>query len=379
MLAALGAVLGSPARADGAMDLDVTVTGRASVVFDTARAACSPDDVPDINPRAYRDESGRMVVFALDMANRPLRGPDLAHLAVDCHVALASPEDGDPARYDDRNFVTATWTEDGRAVSALVHEEYHADHHGRCRVDGDVGCWFNTILAYQSGDGGRDFTRMRPQVVASAPFRQEVEQGRHRGFFNPSNIVRDGRYVYALIATTGWDGQPYGSCLFRSADPSVAGSWRAWDGRAFAVRYLDPYVSVASRSAPCRPIEPFTYAVGSITRHAASGTWIALLQAKAGGDFPADGFYTATSRDLLHWSAPRLLLAGRTLYNDLCAAGPTIIGYPALIDDRSPSRNFDTVGDHPDLLFTSMSVASCRTGRRVLLRERLTIDARAAP
>ncbi len=375
LLALLGGLLAGPAQAEGGASLEVTLGGRPSVVFDSAQAACSPDDMPDINPRAYRDASGQVVVFALHMANRALRGPDIAHLAIDCHIALASPEDGDPARYNDRNFIAATWTEDGRAVSALVHEEYHADHHGRCRAEGDIACWFNTILAYQSADGGRDFARARLSVVAAAPFRQEVEQGRHRGFFNPSNIVRDGRYRYALIATTGWDGQAYGSCLFRSADPARAGSWRAWDGQAFAVRYADPYASVPSFAAPCRPIAPFAYAVGSITRYAASGTWIAVLQAKAGGDFPTDGFYTATSRDLLRWSAPRLLLAGRTLYNDLCASGPTIIGYPALIDDTSPSRNFDTIGDHPDLLFTTMTVTGCQTGRRVLLRQRLTISA----
>ena len=108
-------------------------------------------------------------------------------------------------------------------------------------------------------------------------------------------------------------------------------------------------------------------------RHRATGTWIAVFQAAAGGAFPLDGFYVATSRDLLHWGAPELLLAGRTLYDDLCTAGPTIIGYPAMLDPGSAARNFDEVGDHPDLLFTTMAVSGCHTGRRMLLRRRLTI------
>ncbi len=360
-----------PARAG------VAVTGAPSIIFDTARDGCSPDDMPDISPRAYRDASGAMVMFALHDSNHPLRGPDIAHLKVDCHAALASPGDADPARYDDRNFVTATWTDDGRSVSALVHEEYHADHHGRCRLDDELGCWFNTILAYRSGDGGASFVRQRPAVVAAAPFRQDVGQGRHRGFFNPSNIVADGRARYALIVTTGWDGQPYGSCLFRTDDPARPGSWRAWDGAGFTIRYDDPYAVRAPAAKPCGTIEPFAYAVGSLVRHRATGTWIAVFQAKAGGAFPLDGFYVAESRDLLHWGAPELLLAGPTLYDDLCHAGPTIIGYPTMLDAGSASRNFDEVGDHPDLLFTTMAVANCRTGGRVLRRRGLTISGSA--
>ena len=359
--------------------VSVAVTGPPSVIFDTARDRCSPDDMPDINPRAYRDASGAMVMFALHDTNRALRGPDVGHLKLDCRVTLASPEDGDPARYDDRNFVTATWTEDGRNVGALVHEEYHADHHGRCRLADELGCWFNTILAYRSGDGGATFARARPFVVAAAPFRQDVGQGRHRGFFNPSNIVADRHARYALIATTGWDGQSYGSCLFRTEDPGEPGAWRAWDGAGFTIRYDDPYAVRAPAAKPCETIAPFGYAVGSIVRHRATGTWLAVFQAKQGGAFPLDGFYVATSRDLLHWDAPKLLLAGRTLYDDLCKVGSTIIGYPTMLDPASTARNFDEVGDHPDLLFTTMAVAGCQTGRRLLLRRGLTISDRVEP
>ena len=135
----------------------------------------------------------------------------------------------------------------------------------------------------------------------------------------------------------------------------------------------------APAAKPCEPIKPFSYAVGSLVRHRATGAWIAVFQAKKGDTFPFDGFYVATSRDLLHWDAPKLLLAGPTLYDDLCTAGPSIIGYPAMLDEGTPARNFDEVGDHPDLLFTTITVSDCHTGRRVLLRRRLTIGGRADP
>ena len=357
-----------------AAELEVEITGKPSIVFDSARDACSPEDMPDLNARAFRDAAGRTVMFALHDANRPLVGPDLAHLEVDCHVALSSPNNADPSRYGDRNFVTATWTSDGQTVSALIHHEFHADQFNLCKASGDLACWYNTIVAYRSTDGGRDFARTQPFVVAAAPFRQDVGQGRHRGFFNPSNIVSDGTFFYALISTTGWDGQPFGVCLFRSTNPEDAGSWRAFDGTGFTVRYGDPYRVERLSPRPCETIAPFVFPVGSITFHRASRTWIAVFQAKAdGGSLPVDGFYYATSRDLRHWGLPRILLAGQTLYNDLCGAGPAIVNYPAMLDPASSSRNYDIVGDHPDLFFAKMAVANCQTGQRLLVREGLTI------
>src|SRR3954453_8906150 len=88
--------------------------------------------------------------------------------------------------------------------------EYQANHHaGRCKAKEYLACWYNTVLAVASSDGGASFPRPKtPQVVAAAPFRQEVGQGRHRGFFNPSNIVTDGALRYMFAATTGWGRQP---------------------------------------------------------------------------------------------------------------------------------------------------------------------------
>lgn len=370
--AALLTLAALPARAE----LSVAVTGAPVVAYDSASDGCTPDDFPDLSARAFRDASGRSVVFALHDANRALVGANLAHLHIDCHSALPSPERPDPARYEDRNFVAATWTDDGRVVGALVHHEYHADQFGRCSATGDMACWYNTILAYRSGDAGLDFAREAKPVVASAPFRQEIEQGRHRGFFNPSNIVSDGAktapWRYALISTTGWTGQPYGNCLFRTADPATGG-WRAWDGRAFSVRYDDPYGRGYEPPRPCRTIAPFVFPVGSVVRHAASGRFVAVMQAKAGGAFPVSGFYASTSRDLLAWSSPLLLLAAQTLYDDLCTAGGSVVAYPAILDPVSTARNYDTIGDAPELFFTRIAIDGCRTGRRLLLRQRLTI------
>ena len=67
------------------------------------------------------------------------------------------------------------------------------------------------------------------------------------------------------------------------------------------------------------------------------------------------------------------MLAAPTLYDDLCRVGPSIIAYPAVLDPASASRNYDTIGDAPELFFTRIAIDGCATGRRLLLRQRLAV------
>ena len=400
LLALLALLLAGPALAQTAAGdppraRATLAAGAVETVFAAPRDGCDPDDVPDAPVRAYRDASGEVVVFGLHYNNRALKGPDLAHLKIDCHVVYPSHGDPAPAHYSDRSWIAATWTTDGRGVSALIHHEYQANTHpGRCRFPDYMQCWFNTVLEVRSTDGGAEFPRPAA-VVASAPFRQDVDQGRHRGFFNPSNIVSDGRYTYFMASTTGWSAAPAaaglqpeagaapgtggdqeaGVCLFRSSSPADPRSWRAWDGRGFTVAYADPYRGYP-HPAPCAVVAPFPAPVGSIVRVEPGGLWLAAFQAKADANaFPLSGFYTATSPDLLHWSAPRLLLAGPTLYDDACRAGDPLIAYPVLLDPASPSRNFDRAGRTMDLYYDVLQTEGCTvTARRSLVRRPVAVD-----
>lgn len=373
-----GLALALPCAAEEPPLLAITPIGPPELVFSAIRDACDGDDVPDAPARAVRTADGEVVVFAMHTLNRALRGADFDHLRIACPPPLRSAGNPDPARYDDASWIAATWTADGRQIDALVHHEFQANTHpGRCRVKDYLACWYNSILAVRSTDGGRSFVRPDPPVVvASAPFRQEAGQGRHRGFFNPSNIVADGRAHYALIATTGWEGQNGGACLFRSENPADAGAWRAYDGAGFTVRYGDPYRS-DPKPKPCATLAPFPAPVGGLVRHRGTKAWIAVFQAEAAaGTFPASGFYTTTSADLIHWDAPRLLVAGATLYSDACKAGGRMIAYPALIDRSAEGRNFDTIGDSAELYYATLRVEGCTvTSDRDLVRRRVAIRA----
>ena len=88
---------------------------------------------PMPRPAPSGTPTGAVALFGMHYRNRALRGPDLDQLKLDCTVVLDSGEKADPALYDDRSWITATWTEDGTRVAALVHHEYQANEHpGRC-------------------------------------------------------------------------------------------------------------------------------------------------------------------------------------------------------------------------------------------------------
>lgn len=345
------------------------------VVFDPRRDACDGHDVPDVPPRAYRDAQGNIRLFTLHYENRALIGPDFDSLRINCKVVFRGQQTADPAAYDDKSWITATWTRDGKTIHGLAHHEFQANaHEGRCVYREYMPCWYNTILAIRSTDGGETFTKPPAPVVASSPFPQNIGQGRHRGFFNPSNIVSDGVWHYMIASTTGWSGQAGGACLFRTDNIADPARWRAFDGTDFTVKFEDPYRGKPDPKKTCAPVGPFPAPVGSITKHRGSGLWVAVFQAKADGrQFPVSGIYIATSRNLKVWGAPSRLIATKTLYDD--AAGAEMLrSYPVLIDRAATTRNFEDIGDTPELYLSRMRVEKGKhTSDRALVRLKVEI------
>lgn len=350
-----------------------TPVGPELVIFDPKRDACDGHDVPDMPLRAYRGADGAIHAFALHFENRRMSGRAILALKPECRIVFRGTGNADPAAYDDRAWIAATWTVDGRIVHALVHHEYQAHQHpGRCRFQAYLACWWNSILSIRSEDGGQSFRRAEPPVVAATPFAQEVGQGRHRGFFNPSNIIERDGWHYTLIGTTGWEGQGAGACLFRSRDPA-AGDWRAFDGKGFTARFAGP---TARPGGPaCQPVAPFPASVGAVIRHRPSGLYLAIYQASGGSaNHPQSGFYLAASPDLVAWNPPTLVLATRTYYDSAC--GESVIrNYPVLIDEMAQTRNFEDIGDEALLVFAETRVNGCQpTSERRLIARKVRIS-----
>lgn len=382
-LLVLGAVLVGWLRPSGGSaltDPKIQVGSSPEIVFDWNRDACSPTEQPDLPARAFRDARGRVQLLISHYDSYRMVGRTLGRVHPDCHPLMRSPEDPDPSRYRDRRWLGSPFTYDGRHVWALVHHEYQGNRHpGHCPERSYYPCWYNALTLASSSDGGRTYRQAAAprQFVAGAPYRYRHGIG-PVGVFAPSNLVKRGRYLYALVRVRD-PGRPRGACLIRSPAISKPGSWRAWDGDRFAIAFTEPYRSPTRPYVGCEPISP-----GEISEMTESLTFNTALDryllVGIAGPVNVDGrrqrergIYFSLSEDLVHWSPRKLVLASPTLHSYRCG-GTSPIAYPSLIDPDSRSRTFGITGRHPFLYFTKFRYRNCqKTVNRDLMRVRLDV------
>ena len=369
---ALAAALPVVARAEPALQLQVV--GDPAPAFAGGWPACDPSDIPDAPARALRLADGTVQLYASDQTNRVNTGPDLFHLHHGCTVVYRGSWNDDPAAFDDRTWITTPWTEDGKTIWAVLHNEFHGHRRkSLCPTGRYMDCWYNALTLGLSTDAGRSFHRaLGNALLAAVPYRYDQVGIGHHGYFNSSNIVRrDGAdYMFTFATQTG--AQRGGNCLLRTDAVWNVAAWRGWDAAGFTVAFANPYFGApVPEQHVCAPVGAgaLLWPVTSLVRHAPSGIYVALMQ-NASRD---GGVFYATSPDLLHWSAPSRLLSAPGLPGWTCN-DPAPIAYPSLIDPASDDRNFQTVSTAPQLFATRFEVENCRlTGRRTLIRWAMNI------
>ncbi len=347
--------------------------GAPETVFDWTTDRCDDLDLPDSNARAVRLVDGSLFFIA---ANGPqafrMTGADFDHLERNCSTPiLVSKKNQDPAQFENWEWVWSVYRI-GSKIHALIHNEYHDASASVCKV-GETGpgnpCWWNSITAAYSTDGGASFTRydLPFRVVAALPnpWNPDVLGGTTpnvHGYLTPSNIVKhaDGYYYAFLDSDTSPTlnaAQAGGSCIMRTPDLGSPDNWRAWDGASFSIRMDPPYtypsLSPQSTGKPfCKPVATVVapgFDVVSITYNTYLGKYLAVGYGKFK---PADsvvcGFYLSTSSNLTHWSEPQLTLAGNFPIGGACPSKNELVetySYPSLIDHDAPDTNFETSGE----------------------------------
>lgn len=344
----------------------VTITSGEEVVTQYGADGCAFPANPDAPFRAIVN-GGTVIGYLSHIRNKVMTGPDLDHMKVSCATALQGRESPDPAVHSDRDWIAAVWKLDNGKVGALVHDEYQPHRFpGRCRFTAYMQCWYNTITYAESDDGGLTFA-LKDKVAIAPGFRDDFEQGRHRGFFNPSNIVRHDGFNYTLVHTTGGGAQKSGVCVFRNDPKDDPWVWYGWTGRDFSYRPEDPYKT--EPTGFCAPVGGLNSFVGSVVRTAA-GTFIAIMVDYKSGE---PRYATVLSRDLVTWSAPRILTDLPTMWSKNCEE-PYRYGYGALLPDRAIDGGFDRIDSKGAVYFSRFRVENCKLGqRRELVRYRVEI------
>jgi hypothetical protein len=263
-------------------------------------------------------------------------------------------------------WLMATWTDDGNTVHGLVHDEYTPNAtdtwlcpHGFSKANHST-CWYTTVLAAVSTDGGRRFdfvaTVDNPRGIALAPlvgFTPEFT--RLQGFPNSHTVQGPSGYLYALLSCREGAYLPSsafptgGKCVYRTTDISNVGGWRGWDGEGWSATVIDPYVSLAPPTAGHYPAVVGSSMVGSgsVVYLEAQDLFVVMgtkLLPTGKGQRPLVHVYYQTSTNMTTWSA-RLNARSFALLDTFfgCAT------YPRLMDAASPSRNFDVISGGADV------------------------------
>jgi hypothetical protein len=344
----------------------MTVAGPERVIFSQARDGCDAHDIPDAPARAFRNDAGEMVLFAPNYRNRALVGPDLEHLVRDCAVRFAAAGSPVPALLDDRTWLQAFHTDNGRDVFALASASFIPYRHampcaaGNARTD----CWFNGIAALASTDGGVTFAYLGEpprQIAFPPPQPYDAASADPPGFMTATNIVSWRGYLYTILWRREAGGESH-NCLARARADDTQ-HWEVWSGDGFvsAASFTGSGWSVAADD--CAAVGPKAQPViRGLALHEADQTFVAVFQYRTGG---ARGFYYATSRDLIRWSPPQALL-NVDLAADAAPRG-SYAGYPSIIDGASTDRNFGTIGASASLVFVRFLPYGARSMTRELV------------
>ena len=107
----------------------VRIVGAEETVFSWAKESCEEEDIPDLPARAFRDARDRVHLISAHHINRQFVGPTLDRVSHDCNVTMPSGNRSQPSLFDDREWLAAPYTRDGRTVYSLVHNEYRGNEH----------------------------------------------------------------------------------------------------------------------------------------------------------------------------------------------------------------------------------------------------------
>jgi hypothetical protein len=357
---------------EGPVTFSLRVVGEEEVVFDWTTDRCEDLDIPDLPARAFRDDSGQVQLIAGHATNRRNIGPDLNNLTHECGIIMESDEDPDPAAFNYWEWIGATYTEDGKTIYAIIHNEYHG--YGRDPECYDVsgGCWYNSLTLAVSTDSGASYHHpVKPPGHLIAALPEQYVPGRDPyGIFHPSNIVKgkDGYYYSIWQPSVVLGTQKSGLCLVRTDDLSDPKSWRFWDGAGFDGTFINPYTEATENTEAhlCKPIESFKdieTSADSLTYNNYIDRYILIAPIP---DPPyRSGLYYSVSEDLINWSPFKFF------YDDEHnTPGLSVYQYASLLDPDSETKSFETTGKTAYLYYTHFNLDSLgnRTSDRDLVR-----------
>ena len=324
-----------------------TTLGPVEIVYDYSASKCNVIDIPDAPTRVFRDASGNLNLMASHFTSWRMTGSNFNSLSKDCASVMTSDLDSDPSKFNNKEWISSTYTEDGLTVHALIHDEYVPCGNWN-------NCWYNGITYSSSSDGGQTYTHTTApsNLVAASPYQSPYPTVHTPfGIFGGSNIIKKDGYYYVLVHLEAHLLQDWGTGVIRTNNLSDPTSWRGWDGTDYTVSFVNPYTATGYNPADkvLAPVSRDRIAkmCNSLTYNTYFGKYMVTDYSNAiVNGVMTYGFFYSLSDDLINWSSPRLILQT----NSTWAAGGSL--YASIIDHNDVTRNFERPGQSCYLYYT---------------------------
>ncbi len=321
--------------------------GAVEMVFDYSVSNCNTIDIPDAPTRIFRDATGVLNLMASHYTSWRMTGTNFSSLTKDCTPVMNSDLDTDPSKFNNQEWISSTYTEDGINVHALIHDEYVPCGNWN-------NCWYNGITYASSVNGGQTYTHTTApsNLVAASPY-QSPYPTVHTAFgvFGGSNIIKKDGYYYVMLHLEAHLLQEWGVGVIRTNNLSDPTSWRGWDGTDYTVSFVNPYTATGYNAADkvLAPVSRDRIAkmCASLTYNTYFGKYMVVDYTNSVvNGVMTYGFFYSLSDDLINWSYPRLILQTTSTW----AAGGS--NYASIVDHNDVTRNFEQPGQTCFMYYT---------------------------
>ena len=321
--------------------------GSIEMVYDYSVSNCNVIDIPDAPTRVFRDASGNLNLMASHYTSWRMTGANFNTLTKDCASVMTSDLDTDPSKFNNQEWISSTYTEDGTTVHALIHDEYVPCGNWN-------NCWYNGITYASSTNGGQTYshTTAPSNLVAASPYQSPYPTVHTAfGIFGGSNIIKKDGYYYVMVHLEAHLLQEWGVGVIRTNNLSDPTSWRGWDGTDYTVSFVNPYTATGYNPADkvLAPVSRDRIAkmCSSLTYNTYFGKYmVADYSNCVVNGVMTYGFFYALSDDLINWSSPRLILQTTSTW----AVGGAL--YASIIDHNDVTRNFEQPGQTCYMYYT---------------------------
>ncbi len=397
-------------------------------------------DYTDMAPRPVMLQDGNIAMFAGHFDMNVSIGKAFHTLVRDCRSVLLSQKDPNPFTFRNYEWLTSTYSVDGREIIALVNNDWKLIDVGNNREEArakgchgvkganEENCWWSSLVMFRSQTGrsappysaagarwsfvpsaGGSPSLAQSSVVATTITQQTspvdasrkkaspiAHQGGVSGYYGPTNIMKspvDGDYYFISKARYPITHKK-GYCLFRAKNGSPIASRSSWlmygapkGANAFATQGWtgNPCIFLPISKVMVSGVLTDVGEVRHLSYNTVLGRYVLLGVKKITGGGAQLFLIVSRGNSMVEWEQEAIPIT------TIPSSASARVGYFTMIDQGrsyqeelkklphaalSERRNFDITGEEPELLFSRYETLAGKVVKSYVVRLPMTLSKR---